>query len=132
MSGRGRAGLAGTPVMTGTYAKVEVFPPICRMPILQVAATSFTSGPQGLERVRAWLNAHLTGTGHEDLLTSVLVVTNELATNALAHSRSGRDDGSFAVTLTWDAAAVRVAVSDQGGDDLPELQNAGPGGRVRQ
>ncbi|TDD49531.1 ATP-binding protein [Nonomuraea terrae] len=51
---------------------------------------------------------------HDD----VVLLTSELATNAILHSRSG-DGGSFTVTVTNSEAAVRVLVSDAGSDGPP-------------
>ncbi|MFI7612812.1 ATP-binding protein [Nonomuraea terrae] len=51
---------------------------------------------------------------HDD----VVLLTSELATNAILHSRSG-DGGSFTVTVTNSEASVRVLVSDAGSDGPP-------------
>ena len=46
------------------------------------------------------------------------MVANELASNAIRHTASGRD-GWFAVELTWYPGLVRVAVADCGGPKEP-------------
>jgi anti-sigma regulatory factor (Ser/Thr protein kinase) len=47
-----------------------------------------------------------------------VLLVSELATNAIAHSESGRG-GSFTVTVIHRAGDVRVEVADQGGTWAP-------------
>ncbi|MEO3867684.1 ATP-binding protein [Nonomuraea sp. B12E4] len=51
---------------------------------------------------------------HDD----VVLLTSELATNAILHTRSG-SDGSFTVAVTSSDTLVRVHVSDAGSDGPP-------------
>ena len=48
-----------------------------------------------------------------------VLLTNELITNAVVHSTSGRN-GLFTVTLTHRIADLRVEVADQGGPWIPD------------
>jgi serine/threonine-protein kinase RsbW len=53
-----------------------------------------------------------------------VLLVSELATNAVAHSRSGRG-GSFTVTVIHRAGDVRVQVADQGGIWAPGESDRG-------
>jgi anti-sigma regulatory factor (Ser/Thr protein kinase) len=50
----------------------------------------------------------------------VAVIANELASNAIRHTGSGRG-GCFAVEVTWDGPVVRVAVADSGTPAEPRV-----------
>jgi histidine kinase-like protein len=50
----------------------------------------------------------------------VACVANELGTNAIVHTASGRG-GWFAVEITWHRPVVRVAVADCGAPDGPQV-----------
>ncbi|MGP3960368.1 ATP-binding protein [Nonomuraea sp. 3N208] len=52
------------------------------------------------------------------LYDDVVLLTSELATNAILHTRSGAG-GSFTVAVTSSESAVRVCVSDAGSDGPP-------------
>ena len=51
----------------------------------------------------------------------VLLVLDELAVNALRHTRSGRPGGRFGVEVRCNLAGVTVSVTDQGGPTEPRL-----------
>ncbi|GAA2137519.1 ATP-binding protein [Actinomadura napierensis] len=55
-------------------------------------------------------------------LDDVLLVLDELAVNAVRHTRSGRAGGRFAVEISMDVAGVIVYVADQGGPGEPRLR----------
>ncbi|GAA4227897.1 ATP-binding protein [Actinomadura meridiana] len=57
-------------------------------------------------------------------LDDVLLVLDELAVNALAHTRSGQDGGHFAVDIQKDVAGVIVLVADEGGPGEPRVHVA--------
>jgi anti-sigma regulatory factor (Ser/Thr protein kinase) len=50
----------------------------------------------------------------------VVLVADELGTNAIRHTASGRG-GSFTVEIAWQEPVVRVAVSDSGGPGTPQV-----------
>lgn len=54
-------------------------------------------------------------------LDDVLLVLDELAVNALRHTRSGWDGGQFTVDIRMDAAGVIVRVTDEGGTREPRV-----------
>ncbi|WP_153533483.1 ATP-binding protein [Actinomadura macrotermitis] len=56
-------------------------------------------------------------------LDDVLLVLDELAVNAVRHTRSGRDGGRFTVEVGMDVAGVIVYVTDQGGPGEPRLRD---------
>ncbi|TDC79248.1 ATP-binding protein [Actinomadura sp. 7K507] len=56
-------------------------------------------------------------------LDDVLLVLDELAVNAVRHTRSGADGGRFTVEISMDVAGVIVYVTDQGGSGEPRLQD---------
>ncbi|QFG25221.1 ATP-binding protein [Actinomadura sp. WMMB 499] len=56
-------------------------------------------------------------------LDDVLLVVDELAVNAIRHTRSGRCGGRFAVEICMDLAGVIVYVADEGGPGEPRLRD---------
>jgi serine/threonine-protein kinase RsbW len=63
--------------------------------------------------------------GHPALDDAVLVAS-ELASNAIAHTRSGRDGGTFTVHLgMMSNKSVRILVADEGAPTAPNAQHAG-------
>jgi len=67
--------------------------------------------------VRRWLAGLLPECPARD---DVAAVATELAGNAVRHTASGRG-GYFAVEVTWQPSAVRVAVADHGTPSAPRL-----------
>jgi anti-sigma regulatory factor (Ser/Thr protein kinase) len=65
--------------------------------------------------LRQWASGLLPACPARD---DVVMVANELASNAIRHTDSGRG-GWFAVELTWYPGLVRVAVADCGGPKEP-------------
>ncbi|MFI7639869.1 ATP-binding protein [Nonomuraea sp. NPDC049400] len=72
--------------------------------------------PSQVSRARGLVTAAL-GRDHP-LYDDVALLTSELATNAILHSRSGAG-GSFTVAVSSSETAVRVLVSDAGSDGPP-------------
>ena len=63
--------------------------------------------------------------GHPALDDAVLAAS-ELAANALAHTRSGREGGTFTVHLgVMSSKSVCILVADQGGPTAPQARHAG-------
>lgn len=55
---------------------------------------------------------------------NVVLLTSELVTNAITHSRSRRRDGAVQVVITESDEGVRVEVSDQGSElSAPVVRN---------
>ncbi|MFI9837135.1 ATP-binding protein [Nonomuraea sp. NPDC051941] len=72
--------------------------------------------PSQVARARGLVTAAL-GRDHP-LYDDAALLTSELATNAILHTRSGAG-GSFTVTVSSSETAVRVLVSDAGSDGPP-------------
>jgi len=75
-------------------------------------------------RVRAELAVVLRA--HPDL-DEILLVASELCTNAVVHTRSGRQDGTFGVEVTAiGEESLMIAVTDEGASTVPRLRAAKP------
>ncbi|MEY9210668.1 ATP-binding protein [Thermobifida halotolerans] len=59
-------------------------------------------------------------------ISTVTLLTSEIATNAVTHSASGAPGGKFEVTVYTAASWVRVEVRDLGGSELPRPQHRDP------
>lgn len=79
--------------------------------------------PSQVSRARGLVTAAL-GRDHP-LYDDVVLLTSELATNAILHTRSG-DGGSFTLSVLTSGATVRVCVADGGADGPPCVCHAGP------
>lgn len=80
----------------------------------------FPGRPEQVRHVRAF-TAHLLA--DFPALDDVLLVLDELAVNAIRHTRSGDDGGRFTVDVSRDVAGVIVYVTDEGGPREPRLRN---------
>lgn len=77
----------------------------------------FPGQERQLGELRRWLAPLLPpGPARDD----VTAVANELASNAIRHTRSGHG-GQFAIEITWHGPTVRVAVADSGARAGPHL-----------
>ncbi|MEU4830998.1 ATP-binding protein [Streptosporangium sp. NPDC023615] len=72
--------------------------------------------PDQVARARRLVSAAL-GRDHP-LHDDCVLLTSEIATNAVIHSRSA-GDGTFTVTVTCSATGVRVSVQDEGSSEAP-------------
>lgn len=79
----------------------------------------FPGRERELSALRRWLSSLLPHCAARD---DVHTVANELASNAIQHTLSGRG-AWFAVEVTWDPTAVQVAVADCGGPSEPRVIN---------
>jgi anti-sigma regulatory factor (Ser/Thr protein kinase) len=77
----------------------------------------FSGDERELSHLRRWLAALLPPCPARDDVTAV---ANELGSNAIRHTRSGRG-GQFAIEITWYGPVVRVAVADGGAPTGPHL-----------
>lgn len=82
---------------------------------------SFSSGDEQARNVRRFVACLLVGCPYLD---DVLLAVDELAVNALRHTKSGRQGGSFTVEILRGAGSVTVSVTDQGGPSEPAVGDA--------
>jgi serine/threonine-protein kinase RsbW len=75
-------------------------------------ARTFPAVPAQVREARRFLAGLLDG---RPAAGDALVCLSELASNAVAHSRSGQAGGSFTVRVRLDGQRLRVEVGDQGG-----------------
>lgn len=76
----------------------------------------FQGGPEYLSEVRQFTHAVLCGRDGADVAVSV---GNELATNAIRHSRSGEPGGEFVLQITTSDKWCQLRVIDQGAVKSP-------------
>jgi anti-sigma regulatory factor (Ser/Thr protein kinase) len=77
----------------------------------------FSGEECSLRTLRQWLASLLPACPSLD---DVISVANELGSNAIRHTASGRG-GKFAVEVVWSQAIVRVTVADGGAPGGPNL-----------
>ncbi|MCP2336560.1 ATP-binding protein [Actinomadura rupiterrae] len=91
---------------------------------------AFPGRPDQARQARSFLRALLPA---HPSLDDMLLVVDELAANAVQHTRSGEDGGVFEVGVLVEAERVVVSVTDQGGPKVPadgasdELAESGRG-----
>ncbi|KAB2339762.1 ATP-binding protein [Actinomadura rudentiformis] len=94
---------------------------------------SFPGGPEQARAVRRFVACLLDGCPYLD---EVLLVAGELVVNAIRHTKSGQDGGTFTIEIMRGANGVAVSVADQGGPgevvarDAEELDESGRGLRT--
>ena len=81
-----------------------------------IAEQEFAGLPSAAPAARAFVAALVTDAG---LRPGAVLAVDELAANAIRHSRSGLPGGTFTVCVEVAAAWVRVQVTDQGGGGTP-------------
>jgi anti-sigma regulatory factor (Ser/Thr protein kinase) len=87
------------------------------------ASRTFPGTSDQLAAVRRFVRSEFAG--HPALDDSVLVAS-ELAANAIAHTRSGHDGGTFTVHLgMMSSTSVCILVADEGGPTVPNAQRTG-------
>jgi hypothetical protein len=79
---------------------------------------TFPGEPRQLGELRGWIASLLPPRPPRDDVTSV---ADELASNAIRHTRSGNDGGLFTVEITRHGPLVRVTVTDEGAPHGPAL-----------
>ena len=98
------------------------------MPAATVLGSLTVAGRPGKVAQTRTFVASLTGLAAE----TATLLTSELVTNAVLHSRSGRDGGTVTVTVVGLPDGVLVEVADDGSpDSSPEIRmdRYAPGGR---
>jgi serine/threonine-protein kinase RsbW len=75
----------------------------------------FDGSPEEVHNVRAFVAQFVDGCPGAD---DVVLLSSELATNAVLHSASGTD-GTFCVSVLTESGRVRIEVHDLGSDTVP-------------
>ncbi|MFG2950823.1 ATP-binding protein [Streptomyces adustus] len=83
----------------------------------------FPGLPQQVAEARYFVAALMEAEGPRAVDDAVLI-TSELASNAVRHSRSGRQGGWFGVSVRFEDDRIRIEVIDEGGDNEPQLLDA--------
>lgn len=68
--------------------------------------------PEEVSRARRWIRDILRGS---PLADDAELIVSELSANAILHTASGRDRGSFHLALAVSAQVVALSVTDEGG-----------------
>jgi anti-sigma regulatory factor (Ser/Thr protein kinase) len=87
--------------------------------VSQVCA--FAGTPEEIRNVRGFIGRLLGGCPVAD---AVVLLSSELATNAVLHSASGAG-GTFSVSVRLESGQVRVEVHDLGSDTSPTIREPG-------
>jgi anti-sigma regulatory factor (Ser/Thr protein kinase) len=92
-------------------------------------AAVFGGRTETVPQARAWTRRALTGLVPDEVLADAVVVVTELATNAVAHTRTGtRPGGAYRVEVAADTDRLWVTVTDDGplpGRETPALDLVG-------
>ncbi len=80
----------------------------------------FDGSPEEIHNVRAFVAQLVDGCPVAD---DVVLLSSELATNAVLHSASGAD-GTFCVSVLAESEQVRVEVHDLGSDTTPSVRRS--------
>jgi anti-sigma regulatory factor (Ser/Thr protein kinase) len=80
----------------------------------------FDGSPEEIQNVRAFVGQIVAGFPATD---DVVLLSSEIATNAVLHSASGAD-GTFSVSVLVESGWVRVEVHDLGSDTAPTIRRS--------
>jgi serine/threonine-protein kinase RsbW len=80
----------------------------------------FPGQPEHVADVRRFVLEALVGSNHAD---DAALLSSELATNAIRHTASGGESGTFQVTAFWHSGAIIIAVTDRGAATIPALHS---------
>lgn len=85
---------------------------------IATARCRFAGHESEIRRIRAFVRQVLTS--HPACETAELL-TGELATNAIRHTKSGSPGGTLLVRLRFDTEYVRAEIRDEGAPGIPQL-----------
>lgn len=81
---------------------------------MNASFTAFTGSPYSVAEARAFVAACLRNSPHtlvpEEVIERAELITSELATNALRHTRSGDPGGSYEVHVAVEHGEIRVEI----------------------
>ncbi|MER7181707.1 ATP-binding protein [Streptomyces hyaluromycini] len=76
--------------------------------------------PEEVSRARRWTRDILRGS---PLADDAALIVSELSTNALLHTSSGRERGSFHLALAVAPQVIALSVTDDGGGSTPKIEH---------
>lgn len=86
-------------------------------------ARRFHTDPDPAEQAEGWIAQVLPEEG--PVRDTVAWIADELAANAIMHTRSGASNGAYTAEIGWVDGVVRVVIGDQGAEgDGPVIQDA--------
>jgi anti-sigma regulatory factor (Ser/Thr protein kinase) len=88
---------------------------------LIVGTLTVPGSAEHVRRARHFVRAALAG---RECADDAVLLTSEVVTNSIAHSRSG-DDGEITIVIIDLGVFVRVEVIDDGSDHLPQVSSPG-------
>ncbi|WP_242608695.1 ATP-binding protein [Actinomadura formosensis] len=102
-----------------------VFSPLDARVVIDVTRWSrlFAGRPESIRDARAFGRAFVGGRVPDEVAGLVELVVSELCTNAVEHTASGEDGGSFVLELDVENGHVRVAVVDMGALTYPVVKD---------
>ncbi|MFG2022036.1 ATP-binding protein [Actinomadura geliboluensis] len=83
----------------------------------------FAGRPESVSEARAFGRAFIGDRVPDEVAGLVELVVSELCTNAVEHTASGEDGGSFVLELELQDGHVRVAVVDMGAQTRPAVND---------
>jgi anti-sigma regulatory factor (Ser/Thr protein kinase) len=87
--------------------------------------TEISGGVEAAWTAREILTDRLAGAAHADTMHDLHLLTTELVTNAVLHAGAGEAD-KIELRVATEPNAVRVSVTDPGGEDTPTVQALDP------
>lgn len=75
--------------------------------------------PEEVSRARRWTRDILRGS---PLVDDAALIVSELSTNALLHTSSGEEHGSFHLALAVAPQVIALSVTDDGGGGAPKVE----------
>lgn len=81
----------------------------------------FPGRPCEISAARAYLAEVVGQAGCRELADDACLLVSELAGNAVLHTRSGSPGGSFVVAVESCPDGLRISVTDQGSQDVPQV-----------
>jgi anti-sigma regulatory factor (Ser/Thr protein kinase) len=98
----------------------EPSPEVCEVPDGGEVSELFMPEPRAIRAARRLVERTLRAWGDDELVNDALIVTSELATNAVVHGES-----PFRVSMSCDPDTLKLAIHDAGRDS-PRPRDAGP------
>ena len=109
-----------------TYVSDPVADPALLPHWLTLGRLTLPGQPQHVRRARQFVAGTIGGTHRQH--DTALLLTSELVTNAVAHSKSGRPGGTLELVISATCSALLISVTDEGPEAGLPAVSAPPGG----